>query len=240
MLDTMAKIADILGKDDDKTIYEKSRERARLGYRELVKTEKYNLDTDRQAKLVRPLYLDLLDVKQTEFAKKRLLKALDNYGWRVGTGFLSTPFILYVLADMDIEYAYRLLENEEMPGWLFMPKMGANTIWESWEGTEAQGGVASLNHYSKGAVCEWLFGEMCGIKIESERRFVIEPKVGGSITHAECEYDSAYGTVRSSWRRMGEGVEYSVTVPSNTEAEFISRGERRLLLPGKHVFVLNK
>ena len=67
-----------------------------------------------------------------------------------------------------------------------------------------------------------------------------EPKVGGSITHAECEYDSAYGTVRSSWRRMGEGVEYSVTVPSNTEAEFISRGERRLLLPGKHVFVLNK
>ena len=239
MLDTMAKIADILGKDDDKTIYEKSRERARLGYRELVKTEKYSLDTDRQAKLVRPLYLDLLDVEQTEFAKKRLLKALDNYGWRVGTGFLSTPFILYVLADMDIEYAYRLLENEEMPGWLFMPKMGANTIWESWEGTEAQGGVASLNHYSKGAVCEWLFGEMCGIKIESERRFVIEPKVGGSITHAECEYDSAYGTVCSSWRRMGEGVEYSVTVPSNTEAEFISRGERRLLLPGNHVFVLN-
>ena len=38
---------------------------------------------------------------------------------------------------MDIEYAYRLLENEEMPGWLFMPKNGATTIWESWEGTKA-------------------------------------------------------------------------------------------------------
>ena len=106
---------------------------------------------------MRPLYLKLLDEKQTEFAKKRLIKALDNYAWRLGTGFLSTPFILYVLADMNLEYAYRLLENEEMPGWLFMPKMNANTIWESWEGTEAQGGVASLDHYSKGAVCEWLF-----------------------------------------------------------------------------------
>lgn len=25
--------------------------------------------------------------------------------------------------------------------WLFMPKSGATTIWESWEGTSAQGGI---------------------------------------------------------------------------------------------------
>ena len=107
--------------------------------------------------------MKLLNEKQADFANKRLIKALDNYSWRVGTGFLSTPFILYVLEKIDVEYAYRLLENEEMPGWLFMPKMGANTIWESWEGTEAQGGVGSLNHYSKGAVCEWIFSRMCGL-----------------------------------------------------------------------------
>ena len=34
----------------------------------------------------------------------------------------------------NLEAAYRLLENEEMPGWLFMPKNGATTAWESWEG----------------------------------------------------------------------------------------------------------
>lgn len=34
--------------------------------------------------------------------KQRLLKALDNYGWRLGTGFLSTPFILDVLTNMDM------------------------------------------------------------------------------------------------------------------------------------------
>lgn len=72
--------------------------------------------------------MNLLDENSTEFAKKRLVKALDNYGWRLGTGFLSTPFILDVLADINIDYAYKLLENEEMPGWLFMPKNGATTI----------------------------------------------------------------------------------------------------------------
>lgn len=218
MLEHMAEIARLLGKEDDAVYYLKYVNKARIGYRKLIETKKYSYDTDRQAKLVRPLYLKLLDEKQTEFAKKRLIKALDNYGWRLGTGFLSTPFILYVLADMNLEYAYRLLENEEMPGWLFMPKMNANTIWESWEGTEAQGGVASLDHYSKGAVCEWLFDTMCGIKVSGERQFTIAPKVGGSITYAECEYDSIYGKVSSKWVRNGDKVKYTITVPANTTA----------------------
>lgn len=238
MLETMAEIAEILGKSEDIALYTKHADIARIGYRELVKTEKFNLDTDRQAKLVRPLYLKLLDEKQTDFAKKRLLKALDNYGWRLGTGFLSTPFILYVLADMDIEYAYRLLENEEMPGWLFMPKMGANTIWESWEGTEAQGGVASLNHYSKGAVCEWLFGEMCGIKIGGENEYIIEPKVGGSITYAECEYNGIWGKVSSAWKRENGKVTYIVSIPANATARAILPDGEHILTAGEYSFTV--
>lgn len=98
------------------------------------------LDTDRQAELVRPLYMRLLDENETEFAKKRLIKALDNYGWRPGTGFLSTPLILDVLSEIDIGAAYRLLENKEIPGWLSMPMAGAMTIWEAWEGPSSRSG----------------------------------------------------------------------------------------------------
>jgi alpha-L-rhamnosidase len=234
LLETMAEIENILGHTDEaKTCLEKA-DIVREGYQKLIETEKYSYDTDRQAKLVRPLYLGLLDEKQTNFAKKRLLKSLDNYGWRLGTGFLSTPFILYVLADMDIEYAYRLLENEEMPGWLFMPKMGANTIWESWEGTKAQGGVASLNHYSKGAVCEWIFSEMCGIKVGGINEYIVSPKVGGSITHAYCEYKGVYGTIKSEWTRKGESVTYHITVPSNTTVKATLGAEEHILTAGEH------
>lgn len=115
---------------------------------------------------------------------------LDFYGRGLGTGFLSTPLILDVLAKIDLSYAYRLLENEEMPGWIYMPKMGATTIRESWEGTEARGGVASLDHYSKGAVCEWLFNSMCGIIVDGENHFVIKPQPGGSFSFANAEYKS--------------------------------------------------
>ena len=133
VMEHMEEIAEHLGRPDDAQKYRRYADGCRRAYQELMEKKGYTLDTDRQAKLVRPLYMHLLNKKQTDFAEKRLLQAMEHYGWRLGTGFLSTPFILDVLAEMDIEYAYRLLENEEMPGWLFMPKNGATTIWESWE-----------------------------------------------------------------------------------------------------------
>ena len=133
LLQTMAEIAGVLGKTEDQKRFSEYAEKAKIGYGKLIECPEFTLDTDRQAKLVRPLYMGLLNEKQAEFAKKRLITALERYDWRLGTGFLSTPFILYVLEDIDVEYAYRLLENYQMPGWLFMPKKNANTIWESWE-----------------------------------------------------------------------------------------------------------
>ncbi len=231
MLEKMAEIAAVLKKTDDEKHFKEYAERARVGYQHLVEGKKFSLDTDRQAKLVRPLYMHLLSEKQEAYAKERLIKALDNYGWRLATGFLSTPFILYVLADMNIEYAYRLLENEEMPGWLYMPKVGANTIWEGWEGKD------SRDHYSKGALCEWLFSEMCGIKVVGENKFEIAPLPGGKFTYAKTEYLSAYGKVTSGWKKTEKGYKFTVSVPANTTASLIlPDGRKETLLAGEYTF----
>ncbi len=218
VLGIMADICEVLGKTEPIAELREYSEGAKRAYQEMVTKPKFTLDTDRQAKLVRPLYMDLLNDEQTAFAKKRLIRALDNYRWRLGTGFLSTPLILYVLADMDIEYAYRLLENEEIPGWLSMPKSGAMTIWEGWEGPKSDSGICSLNHYSKGAVCEWMFDTCCGIRVDGENRFIIAPRPGGHLTHATARYDSIYGMIESGWEKKNEKTVFTVTVPANCEA----------------------
>ena len=204
-------------------------------YRALVKTKAHSLDTDRQAKLVRPLYMGLLDEETAAFAQKRLLQALEHFHWRVGTGFLSTPFLLFVLQEVGVEYAYRLLENEEIPGWLAMPKHGATTIWENWEGTQEDSPV-SLDHYSKGAVCEWVFSEMCGVSVAGENRFRIAPKPGGSIGFAELRYTSAYGEVQSVWKTENGRTVYRITIPANTEAELFLPGIQKVLSAGSYEF----
>lgn len=239
MLQTMAEIAGVLGKQDDQKRFSEYAEKAKTGYGKLIECPKFSLDTDRQAKLVRPLYMGLLDEKQREFAERRLITALERYSWRLGTGFLSTPFILYVLEDIDVEYAYKLLENEQMPGWLFMPKMNANTIWESWEGTQAQGGIASLDHYSKGAVLEWVVSEMCGIQVSGENKFTIAPKVGGHFTFAKCEYKSVYGKVKSDWRREGGKTIYTISVPANTTAKVVLPSGEKTLTAGEYEFMVD-
>lgn len=237
VLGLMSEIAKELNHSVDANRYNDISLKCKKAYQALVETEDYSLDTDRQARLVRPLAFNLLNEKQTEFARKRLIKALDNYGWRLGTGFLSTPLILGVLDKYDLDSAYRLLENEEMPGWLFMSKMGATTIWESWEGTEAQGGIASLNHYSKGAVCQWLFSSMCGIKVDGENHFVISPKAGGHFTFAKAEYKSVFGTVKSGWEIKDSKAIYTIEIPANCTADIIlPNGEKQTVTTGKYTF----
>lgn len=177
------------------------------------------LDTDRQAKLVRPLALDLLDGDEKKKAEERLVQAVKNYHYRVGTGFLSTPFILKVLSDGGhSDVAYRMLENEEKPGWISEVKAGATTVWENWEGG------LSHNHYSPGAVCEWLFSESAGIHVQGENHFSICPVVDESMQEVCASYDSVYGKVISSWKQYGDHFAFDLTIPANTSAEVMLPG----------------
>ena len=206
-INTISKIAKLLGKPT--AAYDSCAEGAKKAYLRFAE-----LDTDRQAKLVRPLALGLLDGETKEKAQRRLKKAVENYRYRVGTGFLSTPFLLPVLTESgNAETAYKMLENTEKPGWLGEVLDGATTIWENWEGDLSQ------NHYSPGAVCQWLFDTCAGIRLEGENHFIIAPVPGGTLTHAEASYLSPYGEVESRWEKTETGIHYTIAIPSNCTAE---------------------
>ena len=237
MCDLMIKISNIVGKNDENELYKEYRDGIKKAYQELVTKERHSIETTiRQAKLVRPLYLDLLTEEQSKLAKDRLIKVIDDYGWRLGTGFLSTPFILDVLANIDPEYSYRMLENEELPGWLYMAKVNTGTIWEGWEGPNSQAGIASLNHYSKGAMVEWLYRGMCGINITGENEFLLKPIIGGKESYAKARYNSIYGEISLSWKKENDKIIIDIEVPSNTTTIFEYKGDSKVLEPGKYEF----
>ena len=204
---TIAQIARILQKPFEK--YETCAEGAKKAYIRFAQ-----LDTDRQAKMVRPLALGLLDGETKKRTQENLIRAVEKYRYRVGTGFLSTPFLLPVLTDAGApETAYRMLENTEKPGWLGEVTDGATTIWENWEGDLSQ------NHYSPGAVCQWLFDTCAGIRVSGENEFEIAPVPGGTFTYAQAEWLSPYGFVRSRWEQEGDRIRYSLTIPANCRAK---------------------
>ena len=240
ILSLMVEISNIIGRKENNALFEEYRDGVKRAYQELVTKKDFTLDTDRQCKLVRPLYMNLLNEEQTKYTKERLIKALDNYDWKLGTGFLSTPFILYVLEKISPDYAYKLLLNEKMPGWLFMAKRNTGTIWEGWEGPESQSGIASLNHYSKGAMVEWLYKSMLGIKIKGENKFEISPVIGEGIEFAKGKYDSRYGEIMVSWKKDNEKINFEIKIPPNTEATFIYKEKKESFQPGNHQFSIQK
>lgn len=230
-MSTMAEIASLLGEACEE--YQKAAGEAKEVYAKYAE-----LDTDRQAKLVRPLALGLLDGEEKKKAQARLVKAVERFNYRVGTGFLSTPFLLGELTKAGAnENAYQVLLNPEKPGWLYEVEQGATTVWETWEGYAGKGDSGSLNHYSPGAVCQWLFDTCAGIRVEGENHFVITPVPGGTLTHAEASYQSLYGEVKSRWEKNESGIQYSITIPSNCTAEIrLADGRTENVTAGKFQF----
>ena len=99
--------------------------------------------------------------------RRRLVELIREAGTHLGTGFLATPYLLPVLADSGhLDVAYELLLQDTEPSWLAMIDRGATTVWERWNGVDADGVPhESLNHYSKGAVISFLHRYVAGIQL---------------------------------------------------------------------------
>ena len=182
-----------------------------------------------QAEHVRALAFDLVPTASRPAVGERLVELIRAAGTHLGTGFLATPYLLPVLADAGhLDVAYELLFQDTPPSWLALVDRGATTIWESWEGIDDEG-VAheSLNHYSKGAVIDFLHRYVAGLRPAdgdgpdevAYRRFRVEPRPGGGITWAEAVHDSPHGRIAVAWRVEGGELALSVTAPPGTSAE---------------------
>ncbi|MCC8045578.1 MAG: family 78 glycoside hydrolase catalytic domain, partial [Clostridiales bacterium] len=123
-MNIMAEIATVLGKTEDAKRYQRYADGAKAAYQELFLQSVPR--TNRQAKLVRPLALGLVEPEMEQEMGDQLVRALDYFKHCVGTGFLSTVFLLPTLTRLGhVTDAYQLLENEQMPGWLYQVKQGA-------------------------------------------------------------------------------------------------------------------
>ena len=160
---------------------------------------------------------------------------METWNW-----ILIHSIILFVLEKSDPDYAYKLLLNEKKPGWLYMAKENTCRIWEGWEGIKAQSGIASLNHYSKGAMAEWLYKSMLGIKIKGENKFEISPVIGEGIEFAKGKYKSIYGEIAVSWKKDNNNINFDIKIPPNTKSTFIYKNKVEKLEPGNYQFSVQK
>ena len=83
----------------------------------------------------------------------------------------------------------------------------------------------SFNHYAYGAIGEWLYNRVAGIKIDEAhpgyKHFILAPHPGGGLTYVKATFESVYGTIVSDWKIENGEMVYKVEIPANTTASVV-------------------
>ena len=252
--DILAKAAAVLGKAEDAATYRALHGRIVEAFRRRYVTPDGLLAGGTQTAYVLALHFGLVPEDARATAARELVRMIERNGMHLATGFVGTMYLPHVLeAAGRLDVAYRLLEQETFPAWLFPVKNGATTIWERWDGwTPEKGfqdkGMNSFNHYAYGAVGDWLVSTVAGLQFDPEKpgyeRIVFKPRPGGSLTWAEASLKTPRGETSIRWELKDGALELDLAVPPGAEGKLelskdwtIPSGSAALLPPGRHRLV---
>lgn len=273
-LDIMRQTALLLGKTDDADKFTKRLAERKQFFidtyidKETGKTiasainpERKGKEIDIQSSYVLPLAFDIVEGELKQKMVNNLVATIERESMTDGgvkcppyslmTGFITTAWISRVLSDNGrSDVAYRLLQQQSYPSWLYPVTQGATSIWErlnSYTHTEGFGGnnsMNSFNHYSFGTVGQWLINRCLGIERDElqsgYKHFILRPEADptGQMTYAKGHLDTRYGRIESSWRITPDGsVSYKFVIPEGSSATLLLPGkEPQELSPGSYTY----
>ena len=224
-----AEMAAALGHTGDAATYGARATAVAQAFADAYVTADGRVQGDSQTAYVLALSMGLVPAALRDAAGKRLAEKVASRGFHLSTGFLGTPDLLPALTDTgNLDIAYRLLMNRDYPSWGYEIGRGATTVWERWDSIKADGSFGdvsmnSFNHYAYGAVGDWMYRTIGGIRPDDAapgyRHVTIAPRPGGGLTSARATYRSRYGQFVSGWKLDAAGqMTLDVTVPGNTTA----------------------
>jgi alpha-L-rhamnosidase len=228
----MSQMAGAIGKPEDAKRYSDLAGRIRARFREDYVKADGTLKVDTQTAYDLALAHGM--VENLGVIAERLDKMVADNGYRMTTGFLGTYPLLPVLSESGHhDLAVRLFQSRQFPSWGYEVENGATTVWERWDSyTKDKGFFApamnSYSHYAFGAVSEWMFNRLAGIRAATPgyEKITVAPESPSPdsnpdqrpIDWVNASYRSIRGTISVRWKREAAAFTLDVTIPPNTRA----------------------
>lgn len=216
----MAEMAAALGEDADEEYFKVESETSRGLFRnEFFQGSEVAVQTQTACALA--ISMELVDGNDLEKTKECFFQCLEKSNGYLTTGFVGTGYLCPALSKAGRgDLAVQVLLNEEYPSWLYEVNNGATTIWERWNSWTKDGGFGdvsmnSFNHYAFGAVCEWMFESLAGIRSTSPgfQTLEIAPCFTDRFDYVKASYDSVQGRIFSHWEKTSDGWILNIEVP---------------------------
>lgn len=145
----------------------------------------------------------------------------------LSTGTIGTRQLFRILSEEgEGALAVKMMHQPGYPGFVDMLEQGVTAIWERWDGK------SSLNHPALGAIGDWFYANLAGIRPDPDfpgfRKIIFQPDIECGLLHARAEYNSGLGKIISEWKIDGNDITLRIKIPVGAEG--------RVILPGKYGF----
>ena len=233
----MAEMADATNRAVEAKHFHSINEEVKKAFCEKYLTKAGTLNVTSQTACVLALQFDLIPGQNRATVAEQLAQLIAESGFRMTTGFLGTKFLLPALTAAGKQsLALRLFQNREFPSWCYPVVNGATSVWERWDSFSKQSGFGvdndpalnSFNHYSFGAVAQWMFQSLAGIDTDGAgyKKLLLRPATPftspsgdtDAIHWVRAAYLAPTGMIKTEWSLNADKYLYVVTVPPNTTA----------------------
>jgi alpha-L-rhamnosidase len=169
-----------------------------------------------QSAQIFPLAFGLVPEERREEVARRLADdIMKNRGGHAYVGVLGARWILPVLtATGHHDIAYTVATQTTEPSWgYWTDELKFTALGEQWPAS-----TRSRNHHFFGAIVQWFYEDLAGLRPLEPGFRVIEfkpeiPTTG--LDSVSASYESIRGRVATRWKRTATGLELDVIVPPN-------------------------
>ncbi len=238
----MAEMATALHRPADAEKYQQQYEAIATAYRAAFVKDDGTVAGDTQTAYLATLFTGIAPPSLRASMVDHLAQNIHAHGDHLTTGFLGTPFLLFVLDEnQNTSLAFKLLLSDTYPSWGYMVSKGATTWWERWNGDTGDPSMNSYNHYAFGSVMAWVYRRAAGIDTDPTgpgfHHLTIHPHFDPALPALHVEYDSAYGTIISDWEQSQH--HFTITIPPNTTATVIlPNNKTETIGSGTHTYIV--
>ena len=234
----LAKAAKLFGKAADYNSYTALAEKIKTAFnKKYFDAAKAIYGSGFQTELSVPLLWGIVPDQYKKQVAKSLADRVLADSVKLDVGLLGTKAILNALSENGYAHiAYQLAASTDYPSWGYWIKNGATTLYENWP-IDA-GSDISMNHIMFGEISAWFYKALGGIRPDPAqpgfKNILLEPHFVPGLDSFSAAHTGPYGEIKSSWKRVGNAVVYTVTVPPGSTAALKINNKTQQLAAGTH------
>jgi alpha-L-rhamnosidase len=212
----MARVAALLGKDEDAKQFSELAEKIRAAFNEkFYDATNHFYATHSQCANAIPLVFGICELSNRVAVVDAIVQDVCKNGLTAGD--VGYRYLLRALADGGrSDVIFEMNNQTNQPGYGMQLAKGKTSLTEAWDGGSSQ------DHFMLGQIQEWFYHDLAGIQnapgSAGFKHIVINPQPVGDVTWVKASYNSIRGKIGSDWKRDSGKFTLNVTIPPNTTA----------------------